>query len=267
MEERRTKLLEDERTLSERMEKAAEDLSALEVGEEDQAKPLHEQMGKLAMDLMTIRKELSKIEKLEDQPHKLQTSSEELLCDVPDQFDILPISGKKGNSVTVKIKPPRFKKDGDIWIFLDRFEQYLRLSGDHDPGSVELVMLNLIDDDRMYRKLRSTFAALSSSQHINTSTLLTAIRRGLYPDAESRTLKDAMSQLKQKSDESADDYTIRIESEAAKAFSPLEEAVKNEACLSALSNGLRSLDIRRRIKEAEVKSFEKAARLLLMICQ
>ena len=175
MEERRTKLLEDERTLSERMEKAAEDLSALEVGEEDQAKPLHEQMGKLAMDLMTIRKELSKIEKLEDQPHKLQTSSEELLCDVPDQFDILPISGKKGNSVTVKIKPPRFKKDGDIWIFLDRFEQYLRLSGDHDPGSVELVMLNLIDDDRMYRKLRSTFAALSSSQQSNSSTLLTAI--------------------------------------------------------------------------------------------
>ena len=94
---------------------------------------------------------------------------------MPDQFDILPISAKKGNSVTVKIKPPRFKKDGDIWIFLDRFEQYLRLSGDHDPGSVELVMLNLIDDDRMYRKLRSTFAALSSSQQSNSSTLLTAI--------------------------------------------------------------------------------------------
>ena len=74
-----------------------------------------------------------------------------------------------------------------------------------------------------------------------------------------------MSQIKQKSDESADDYTIRIESEAAKAFSPLEEAVKNKACLSALSNGLRSLDIRRRIKEAEVKSFEKAARLAVKL--
>ena len=161
MEERRTKLLEDERTLSQRMEKAAEELSALESEEDDQAKALHENMGRLAMDLMTTRKELSRIEKLEDQPHKLQTSSEELLCEVPDQFDILPISGNEEMKLTVKIKPPRFKKDGDIWIFLDRFEQYLRLSGDHDPGSVELVMLNLIDDDKMYRKLRSTFAALS----------------------------------------------------------------------------------------------------------
>ena len=71
MEERRTKLFEDERTLSERMEKAAEELSALEGGEEDQAKPLHENIGKLAMDLMTIRKQLSKIERLEEQPHKI----------------------------------------------------------------------------------------------------------------------------------------------------------------------------------------------------
>ena len=72
MEERRTKLLEDERTPSQRMEKAAKEFSALESEEDDQAKALHESMGRLAMDLMTTRKELSKIEKLEDQPHKLQ---------------------------------------------------------------------------------------------------------------------------------------------------------------------------------------------------
>ena len=51
-----------------------------------------------------------------------------------------------------------------IWIFLDRFEEYhLRLSGEYDPGTVELVMLYLIEDDKMYRKLRTTFAPFSSS--------------------------------------------------------------------------------------------------------
>ncbi len=74
-----------------------------------------------------------------------------------------------------------------------------------------------------------------------------------------------MSQMKQTSEESAEDFTMRIEVEAAKAFSPLEEAVKNEACLSALSNGLSSLDIRRRVKEAEVKDFDKAARLAIKL--
>ena len=43
-----------------------------------------------------------------------------------------------------------------ISIFLERLEQYLRLSGEYDPRTVELVMLNLMEDDKMTWKLSTT---------------------------------------------------------------------------------------------------------------
>ena len=259
---------EDKRTLEERIDKAAEELSTLE-DDESEEKRLYQEMGRLTMDLKAIEQQLSLLE-VPDNSAVVETTAESRLpaaakpcVDILDQSIALSSSGKQRS--LMKVKPPRYKKEGDIWIFIDRFEQYLKLSGDHDAGSVEVAMLSLVDDDKMYRKLKTTFASLPASHNLNTSELITAIRSGLYPGAESRTLRDAMSQMKQKSEETTEDYTMRIEVEAAKAFSPLEQAVKNEACLSALSNGLSSLEIRRRLKEAEVKDFDQAARLAIKL--
>ena len=95
-----------------------------------------------------------------------------------------------------------------ISIFLERFEQYLRLSGKYDPRTVELVMLNLMEDDKLTWKLSTTWISFPIPAE-----------EYLGPDSQSRTLKDAMSHMKQRADELVDDYTVRIESEAGKSFS------------------------------------------------
>ena len=270
-------LQKEEQEIIEKMAKVIAGITELNADtdaedKEQKLKDLNDTMVQLATNLMTAKTELAKIPKDEvtsvtqasPEVAEIRTSPSISSGEIPDHSDRVSVLGKLGGSMTVK--PPRFKKEGDIWIFLDRFEQYLKLSGDHDTGSVEFLMLSLVEDDKMYRKLKTTFLSIpTSDRQMRTPDLMTAIRSGLYPGAESRTLRDAMSQMKQRTEESAEDYTMRIEVEAAKAFSPLEEAVKNEACLSALSNGLRSLDIRHRIKETEVKNFDKAARLAVKL--
>ena len=275
-------LKNDEREITQKMMKAAKDIADLQADDtaenkEETLRELNQTMATLATQLLETKAELAKIPGpavKEDRQHEVDqappgtTASSDIISnDNPagETGHSIRMSGFGKASGSVTVKPPRLKKDGEVWIFLDRFEQYLKLCGNHNAEGVELLMLSLVQDDKMYRKLKSTFVNLPNVHKMSISELMTAIRSGLYPGAKSRTLRDAMSQMKQSSEESAEDYGLRIEVEAAKAFSPQEEAVKNEACLAALSNGLRSLDIRRRIKESEVKDFDKATRLAIKL--
>ena len=158
---------------------------------EQKLKDLNDTMVQLATNLMTAKTELAKIPKDEvtsvtqasPEVAEIQTSPSISSGEIPDHSDRVSVLGKLGGSMTVK--PPRFKKEGDIWIFLDRFEQYLKLSGDHDTGSVEFLMLSLVEDDKMYRKLKTTFLSIpTSDRQMRTPDLMTAIRSGLYPGAE-----------------------------------------------------------------------------------
>ena len=160
-------------------------------------------------------------------------------------------------------KPPKFKVGQDICIFLDRFEQYMIISGDSYVNNLDLRLLNLVEDDKMYRKFKSILNTIKGENISSVTKFTAAIRSVLYPDAESRTLRDAMYKLRQNPDENVEDFALRIETEAAKAFSPLEHTLKNEACLSALGNGLRSVEVRRKLKESELKLFDVATRLAI----
>ena len=169
----------------------------------------------------------------------------------------------RSTSASKIAKPPKYKSGQDICIFLDRFEQYMILCGQSYGEALDLRLLNLIEDDKAYRKLKSITAGLENVRNLSVTGFVAAIRSVLYPDAESRTLRDTLYRVKQSTDETAEDFALRIEAEAAKAFSPLEPSLKNEACLSALCNGLRSVEIRRKLKESELKSFESATRLAI----
>ena len=160
-------------------------------------------------------------------------------------------------------KPPRYRSGQDMCVFLDRWVQYVKLSGAEKSPNLDSTLLTLIDDDRTYRKMTTLFSTLTSLQKSSTKEILSAIRQRLYPNTESRTLRDAMTMMKQKPDESAEDFTVRIEQEAAKAYGPSDVVLKNEACLSALSNGLRSVEIRRKLKESDESTFESATRLVI----
>lgn len=183
-----------------------------------------------------------------------------------DDNNLMTSQGRRKNSVTSRIaKPPKFREGQDICIFLDRFEQFVLLSHEAHNDNLDLRLLNLIEDDNMYRKMRFICTSLTSTQKSNVSNLITAVRESLFPATESRMLRASLNTLKQKIDESAEDFAMRIEKEASKAFSPLDYKLKEEASLTALITGLESVQIRQKLMESEVNSFEKATRMAVKL--
>ena len=260
--------------LDKEINKLIQESGQLDQGAEEDVKEKNQKIGELMVKVRAanmkhsgIKDELSKYFTQRADISYKQTEEEKGEFQLQDTLPSflaqnIPQHGNHGNAATgTKIaKPPKFKTGQDICIFLDRFEKYMILSGANQAGALDLRLLNLIEDDKMYRKITSIMSSISTTQKLSVSDFTAAIKSVLYPEAESRTLRDSMYKLRQASDESAEDFALRIEAEACKAFSPLEPTLKNEACLSALCNGLRSVEVRRKLKEAELKSFEVATR-------
>ena len=159
-------------------------------------------------------------------------------------------------------KSPKYTKEGqDICIFLDRFEQYIELSCHGNATNLELQLLSVIEDDKMYRKLKSICASLYAQQKEKVAVFVAAIRKALFPATEARMMRASLSSLKQELAESAEDYANRLINEAEKAFNPSELTLREEACLSTYIGGLREVSIKQKLMELDVKTFEQAVQL------
>ncbi len=163
----------------------------------------------------------------------------------------------RGNySLARSIKPHRYRKGDDICTFLERFEHFIIVNRITD-NNLDLHLLSLVEDDVMYKKLRSV--RLTDVQKSKVKLLVAAIKESLYPATETRILRSTMTTLKQEPGENVEIYSQRISDAADKAYS--DPTLKEEASLSALISGIREVNIRKKLLEDDVDSFEKATRL------
>ena len=159
-------------------------------------------------------------------------------------------------------KPPKFTSEGqDICIFLDRFEQYIQLSCHGNADNLELQLLSVIENDKMYRKLKGICASLYTHQKENITAFVAAIRKALFPATEARMMRASLNSMKQGPAESVEDFANRLMNEAEKAFSPSELTLREEACLATFIGGLREVSIKQKLMESDVGTFEQATQL------
>ena len=153
-------------------------------------------------------------------------------------------------------KPTFYKSGDDISLFLERFQEYVSLHNIQDKN-LNLYLLSLIKDDKMYRKLKSV--KLSPAQQSNAPLLVAAYIEHIFPASETRLLRSSMSTLRQKRHETIPDFISRIEDVGSKAYS--DEKLKEEALISSLMSGVHDLKIRAKLLECETESFEEISKL------
>lgn len=163
---------------------------------------------------------------------------------------------KDSKSYVRAIKPHKYRKDDDILIFLERFGQFVIVNKIMDKN-LDILLLTLIEDDFMYKRIRSI--KLTSWQKSDVECLIKALKDGLYPATEARILRSTVSRMKQNSGENIEHFTQRIEDASERAF--LNPVLREEACLSALIEGVIDGEIKRKLMEDEVGDFETAARM------
>ena len=266
------------RDLSADLDKFMTEFSSIDKEDVDKVNVYHSKIGEYSVRISAERTKCTELEKeIEEhvkdvpcpepdiKPAHVQYSyqNEVKRGHTSDFFDTMQSHVSSGNTSYNGGKPPKLRAGGDLCIFLDRFEHHYVLSGESHVSSLDLRLLNLIEDDNLYRKFRSILRSIEPASKRSVTLFTAAIKSVLYPETESRTLRDTLYTMKQDVNESVEDFSLRIESEAAKAFSSLEQSLRNEACLSALSNGISSVHIRRKLKEAEIRSFEAATRLAI----
>ena len=178
------------------------------------------------------------------------------------KFHLQDDDDNKGShsSTRTLVKPRKYKQGDDICTFFERFQQYVELSNLKDRN-LDLYLLNLVEDDNMYKKLKKV--CLTPLQKSNGALLTATLREALFPAAESRILRSTLSNLKQKTDETIESFAIRIGDTACKAYS--ESSLREEASLSTLLSGINEIQIRKKLMESDVESFEQATRLAIKL--
>jgi len=153
-------------------------------------------------------------------------------------------------------KPQKYRKGDDICTFLERFEQFVKLSK-FRHAELDLFLLNLVEDDATFKKLRNI--TLLPEQRSNAAKLVAAVKESLFPAAEARILRSTLSTLKQRESESIEEFATRLDDTASKAYSDV--AIREEATLSALISGISDVHIRQKLLESDVERLEKITRL------
>ena len=113
-------------------------------------------------------------------------------------------------------KPHRYIKGDDVCIFLERFAEFVTLSR-LEQINLDLTLLSLVQDDKLYRKLKSVTVSLSAEQKTDVVAFVAAIKSALFPATETRIMRSALSTMRQDAGESVDDFALRITEKATRA--------------------------------------------------
>lgn len=106
-------------------------------------------------------------------------------------------------------KPRRYKKSDDICLFLDRFLDYTENSKLKDDR-MDLQLVELIDDERMYRKIRKISDKLTREESRRPELLVRAIKRLLYKEEGDLANTADLRNLVQGPKEQVEDFSFRI---------------------------------------------------------
>lgn len=172
------------------------------------------------------------------------------------------VSSSQNANISYKAiaKPNSFRSGDDITLFFERFKNFVLLSN-ANHGDLSLLLLNYVQDDKMYRTLK--VVKLTPTQKSNIDELVAAYESHLFPATETRILRSTLSSIKQKASESIKDFAMRIDEISSKAFTNTE--LKEEGSLQAFLSGLRSLQIRQKLMESDVNTFDHATRLAVKL--
>ena len=161
--------------------------------------------------------------------------------------------------IGARIAPPeQFNTGKNFPTFCQRFQHYITLGHVQDPN-LYLLFLNLVDD-RTLRKLEEVTAVLSPAEKRDATLFLPLFMRAINPASEARALRVELRQMPQKLGESVEDYAHRIKEVASQAYTD-SPRLRNEACLTTFSQGLQDTNMRVKLMEAEVDSFEAAIQI------
>ena len=249
-----------------RLEQLEREVGEIGEGEEDEIKNKKEQVQEAKTCLDHVHNELqAHLQSLEVEEtaaavpaHPLQVLTmtkrvkQEQLAP-PEQSQVRPHVNHSASRTLAK--PQTFKKGDDICMFLERFQQFVKLSRMEDPD-LDLFLLNLVQDDTTFKKLRNI--ELTFEQKSDVKKLVAAIKESLYPVTESRILRSTLANLKQQERESIESFAARIDDTATKAFSDI--ILREEASISTLIAGISDVQIRQKLLEADVDKFEHATR-------
>jgi len=155
------------------------------------------------------------------------------------------------------VKAQVYKPGDDIGIFFDKFAELVHLNRTVD-SNLNLYLLSLVRCDKTYRKLKAV--QLTPLQQSSADLLVQCYREALYPTSESRVLRAELKTMRQKQDESTEDFILRIYEQCTKAYIAQPE-LKEEAAITTLLSGMSDASVRRKLLEADVSSFVEASKL------
>ena len=106
-------------------------------------------------------------------------------------------------------KPRKYKKGDDICLFLDRFLDYTENTKLKDDR-MDLQLVELIDDERMYRKMKKISEKLTMGETRRPESLVRAIKRLLFKEEGDLANTADLRNLVQGSKEQVEDFSFRI---------------------------------------------------------
>ena len=150
------------------------------------------------------------------------------------------------------IKPKPFTTVENFSAFCQRFAQYIYLSKLADP-CLYILFLQLLDD-RTYQKLVNV--QLHQSEMGNAKLFCAQYIAKYYPDSAIQSLQTEVLSYIQSDSETIEDFSFRLKEKAMIAFP--DDNIREINCKIAFLKGVRNIDIRRKLNEVNLVTFDEA---------
>ena len=151
-------------------------------------------------------------------------------------------------------KMRRFQKDENFSRFCERFKEYIYITKMVDDNLYMFFLQNV--DDETYSILKTV--QLRSGEKKSAELFCPLYKEAIYGD-EKLSLKNKLRDCKQKSDENVSHYAYRLRENANIAYSDPE--IGEENYLLAFLRGVKDAQMRRKLNETTLTSFEDALKL------
>ena len=193
----------------------------------------------------------NKTPKSEDS-HKLETvaPAQNIMQDLAEGMSYLKLS---------HIKPKPFTTGENFSAFCQRFVQYIYLSKLADP-CLYIHFLQLLDN-RTYQKLVNV--QLHQSEMGNAELFCAQYIAKYYPDSAIQSLQTEVLSYIQSDSETIEDFSFRLKERAMIAFP--DDNIREINCKIAFLKGVRNIDIRRKLNEVNLVTFDEAIEMAMRL--
>ena len=212
---------------------------------QDKAKQLMDEAQEL---LEAYKKSEEKIKKelTELQLYPIQRQEEEETDNLSDALSSIKLSH------ITKIR--KFSNGENFSRFCERFKEYIYITKIRDQNLYVFFLQSV--DDKTYSILKTV--TLKPSDKCDAEAFCEIYKREIYGD-ESLSLKNDVLNCQQNSDETISEYAYRLREKANIAY--LNTEMGEENCLLAFLRGVKNIDIKTKINEASLDSFNETVRL------